>query len=242
LGYVRGSDTPAIAAAIVVAMAITDTFPFTTTTDVYGYYFLELPPGSYQLRAEAAGYRPSNWLEVIVISWISKQHDFLLQRLPPNSTRTATLTNTPTPTRTPTTTPTATSTYTSTPTKIPSMIYLPLICKSIEPNDSCQSAYGPLHPNELYKAYIWTETDEDYYWITPTIGITIVISLTHIPRNADYDLYLYDETCSSLLARSDNYGNTEERIEYGPTSSRHIIRVRAFSGYSSEEPYYLLWR
>ena len=225
-----------------MAMAATDTF--TKTTGVTGYYILELPPGLYQLRAEAAGYYPSNRREITVISGIDQNVVFVLESLPPTSP-TATLTKTPVPSRTPTIIPTATSTYTSTPTKGPSKIYLPIICRSpdIEPNNSCQGAYGPLHPNQLYKAYVWTETDEDYYWITPIIGITIVITMTNIPHDADYDLYLYDETCSSLLDLSDNYGSTEERIEYVPiSSSRHIIRIRAFSGYSYEEPYYLLWR
>jgi hypothetical protein len=109
-----------------------------------------------------------------------------------------------------------------------------------EPNDTIATAYGPLTSNQIYEAYIWPVGDQDYYFIDVTsTAAKITVSLTNIPTDADYDLYLYNST-PSLVASSAHYGSVDEFIEYQPTATgRYIIRIYPYQGANKDQPYRL---
>ena len=68
----------------------------------------------------------------------------------------------------------------------------------------------------------------------------MLIQLTDIPQNADYDLYLYDVPQPTHLKRSDNPGNADEKITFWPVAGRkYWVRVYPFKGSSNTHPYNL---
>jgi len=100
-----------------------------------------------------------------------------------------------------------------------------------------------------YKAipgYIWNYVSglqQDYYSLKlyPSPASEIVIYLTDIPSNRDYDLCLYDEWMITM-ACSENPSNSDELIIYplaisGPTI--FYIEVYSAGGYSTAHPYSL---
>lgn len=144
------------------------------------------------------------------------------------------------PTATPTPTPTMT------PTPGPSFIWLPIVIKSYrpdpyEPNDSSSQAYGPLVSGVIYRSYVWSPNDRDWYYINVSALNTITIDLD-VPSVADYDLYLYDSSATNLVAKSDSYGNgVDEHIEYEPNQiGKYYILVYPYQGYSDTDPYSLV--
>lgn len=157
----------------------------------------------------------------------------------PTRAITPTRTRTPTPTRTrraqggflpllavgrvtPTWTPTHTPTATRTPTP------LPCPADPYEPNDTFAQAWGPLPLNTDFWGFFNCERDTDrdfYFFDLPSAG-RVIIELTNIPANSDYDLTLYNcPNVSCLVVHSGQRGNAEERIDVNIPAGRYYVRV-----------------
>jgi len=132
---------------------------------------------------------------------------------------------------TPTPTPTTTLSPTITPTPTPPDWH-------DEPNDTRETA-TLIRANSPYVSYISRPGDIDWYKLNLTGPITIVASLTRLPK--DYDLYVYD-TSQNLLGYSTN-GSTEDEVVTITLQATglYYVRVEGFGGtYSLVGPYTLL--
>lgn len=144
---------------------------------------------------------------------------------------------TATPTATATVTPTPTRTLTPTPTPTPGK-------DTYEPNNDFDEAWGPLTPGEVYRSYIWYPGDDDYYWFDiATLDFPIIIYLSNIPSDADYDLFLFDPD-ENEVARSEGTGSMED-IEYVPSvTGIYFILVdgtqQSKETYNNSQPYDLV--
>ena len=129
---------------------------------------------------------------------------------------------------------TLTATPTGEPTETPTAW-----ADDYEPNDSCDDAWGPLLPAHPYRSYIWSRTDEDYFYIEALSLDPIWIRLDSPPPDTDYDLYLYDSDCK-LVAKSELVGSAEH-IDYVPDRvGRYHIHIRPYDGRSSRRYSYLV--
>ena len=134
------------------------------------------------------------------------------------------------------------------PRRPSSILYLPTPEPShgdtCEPNDSWEDACGPLAPGAVYQFYILCrdgpEIDDDLYYIHVGKTDPMAISLTSIPRDTDYDLYLYDSK-GEFLDFSNKSGNADEHILYTPGAiGKYFIRVYPWQGCSDTDPYSLV--
>jgi hypothetical protein len=146
---------------------------------------------------------------------------------------TACTTGTPPPLATAEHLPTATATVEPTPTATPSHE------DSYEPNDSMLQASGPLVPGQTYLGYISDKNDLDFFYLEIDAPQILTLTLTDMPPDADYDLYLVTGE-EDLLAESASSGQADEHIEY-TTSSVGVfyVLVLPFHNFSSAEPYTL---
>ena len=129
---------------------------------------------------------------------------------------------TPTPTLSPAIPATATATATSEPTETPTTW-----TDTYERNNTFDSAWGPLMPNQIYRSYIWSRTDEDFYYIIVRRADPITVSLASPPPDTDYDLYLYDDS-HMLVAKSERLGSAED-ISFTPAHlGRYYIHIRSY--------------
>jgi hypothetical protein len=95
---------------------------------------------------------------------------------------------------------------------------------------------------QVYEAYLWDETDQsDYYHFTPHDSYNVQISLTNIPLNGDYDLYIYHYNPDfRLFTFSNHSGNVNEHVTFVPVAGRrYYVRVYSYKGFSSQQPYHL---
>jgi hypothetical protein len=129
--------------------------------------------------------------------------------------------------------PTATATAQPTPTVTPSYE------DPYEPNDSMLEASGPLVPGEAYRGYISDKNDADFFYLEIDSPRVVKLSLTDLPSDADYDLYLVTGE-EDILGDSANSGQAEEQIEF-TTSSVGVfyVLVLPFHNFSATEPYTL---
>ncbi len=129
--------------------------------------------------------------------------------------------------------PTATATAQPTPTVTPSYE------DPYEPNDSMLDASGPLVPGQEYRGYISEKNDADFFYLEIDSPRIVKLSLTDMPPDADYDLYLVTGE-EDILSDSANSGQAEEHIEF-TTSSVGVfyVLVLPFHNFSGTEPYTL---
>lgn len=107
-----------------------------------------------------------------------------------------------------------------------------------EPNDTPETAYGPLLAEQTYSAFVLHELDDDYYWFDVEGASLVRIELEGIPAAADYDLWLYDEAVEILNDSSSQ--EMHEAIQQELTEAgRYYIHVEPFIGFSAEQPYRL---
>ncbi|HJX37623.1 MAG TPA: serine protease [Anaerolineae bacterium] len=108
-----------------------------------------------------------------------------------------------------------------------------------EPNETVDSASGPLDSGKLYQAYISSDEDVDVYYVDVETTDPIIVELRNINWRSDYDLYLVD-SAGEILDYS--WGTTEsERIEYEPrTTGTYYIAINTYGGYSVTDPYSLV--
>jgi hypothetical protein len=126
-----------------------------------------------------------------------------------------------------------------TPTTEPSPTATPSLQDDTEPNDSMLQASGPLVPGEEYRGYISAKDDIDFSYLEIDTPQIIRLSLTDLPADVDYDLYLVTGE-EDILADSSNSGQQDEHIEY-TTSSVGVfyVLVLPFQNFSASEPYVL---
>ena len=106
-----------------------------------------------------------------------------------------------------------------------------------EPNDTYETAFGPLAAGETITAYISWEGDLDAFYITTITTQPIKARLSDIPPGTDYNLYLFDE--STILASSKG-DSSVEFIEYSPPApGTYWIVVDGYKGSSTSSPYAL---
>ena len=152
----------------------------------------------------------------------------------PSPTATMTRWSTPTSTHSPDATPSATQTVTGEPLPTPTPW-----TDSYEPNDSFDQAWGPILPGQPYTSYIWSRTDEDYYYLDALNLDRITVSLANPPPNTDYDLYLYDSE-REPVAKSERLGSAEY-ISYVPSQTGwYYVQVRSYDGRSNRHHWYML--
>lgn len=169
------------------------------------------------------------------------------------STATPTRTWTATPTASPTMTPTPTATSTTTPGAAARSAYLPLIVSFLatppptpvpgdpyEPNNTIAQAWGPLAPDQTYRALIYGPGDhDDFYWFDLPAAHRIEVNLWDIPTSHNYHLYLYAAN-QAQIAYSGNPGNQPESISTAVLPvGRYYVRVQKVIGYSATQQYSL---
>jgi hypothetical protein len=100
-------------------------------------------------------------------------------------------------------------------------------------------ASGPLISDQKYRAYISERDDIDFFYLEIDSPQTVKITLTDVPLEADYDLYLVTRE-EDILSSSSNSGQADEYIEY-TTSSVGVLYVLIlpFDNFSLVEPYTL---
>jgi hypothetical protein len=126
-----------------------------------------------------------------------------------------------------------------TPTPEPSLTPTPSHEDDNEPNDSMLQASGPLVPGQEYRGFISAKDDIDFSYLEIDTPQIIRLSLTDLPADVDYDLYLVTGE-EDVLADSSNSGQEDEHIEY-TTSSVGVfyVLVLPFDNFSPSEPYAL---
>jgi len=108
-----------------------------------------------------------------------------------------------------------------------------------EPNETVDSASGPLDSGKLYRAYISSDEDVDVYYVEVETRDPIIIQLSNISWRADYDLFLVDSDGERL---DYSWGTTDtELIEYSPrTTGTYYIVINTYGGHSVSDPYSLV--
>ena len=108
-----------------------------------------------------------------------------------------------------------------------------------EPNNSTAEAAGPLQHGVACTATISPASDEDWYFVDVDPGL-LVISLTDIPQDTDYDLFLTDHD-ANIYAASRDSGHADELIsEVVVVPGRFWIRVEGPPDHATDEPYTLV--
>lgn len=126
-----------------------------------------------------------------------------------------------------------------TPTTEPSPTPTPSYEDDNEPNDSMLQASGPLVSGQEHRGFISAKDDIDFSYLEIDTPQIIRLSLTDLPAEVDYDLYLVTGE-EDVLADSSNSGQQDEHIEY-TTSSVGVfyVLVLPFNNFSPDEPYAL---
>jgi hypothetical protein len=139
--------------------------------------------------------------------------------------------------RTPTPLPTATPTPTPTPTTdIP-----PENCGEDEPNEGIKNAnkYPTLGKPCIGSFDNKANDRDDWYFVTLAAG-TVVVNLTNIPANNDYDIYLYNATDeANAIASSDKDGAQSESITLPIEAGLYHVRVYARAKQAPSNTYVL---
>jgi hypothetical protein len=122
--------------------------------------------------------------------------------------------------------------------------YLPIVLKDYMPvcddtPPSCSSPFDNYEPNNFrcsstfglssdtpIQSYLCAADDIDDTSLSP-----ISVNLSDMPAGKDYDLYLYYQ--DAIVAKSDNYGSSNESLSYTPVQpGRYYIRIYPYSGHS----------
>lgn len=106
-----------------------------------------------------------------------------------------------------------------------------------EPNNTLDTAYGPVTSGTAYNSKIYSASDVDYYKFNSGAG-TITISLSNLP--ADYDVYLYNSS-GTQVASGTKGGTSSESISYGATAAgTYYVKVIGYNGVFSTSQAYSL--
>lgn len=110
---------------------------------------------------------------------------------------------------------------------------------AFEPNETIAQASGPLQSGQVYEAFISSEKDVDVYYIDVETRDPIVVDLSGINRQSDYDLFLVDSSGETLDYSADTADR--EHIEYRPRATgTYYVAINTYGGHSTTEPYSLI--
>lgn len=97
-----------------------------------------------------------------------------------------------------------------------------------EPNDTIDTAYGPILSSSSYYGKVCSSSDVDFFKIELVAPGRITLSLD-VPQNKDYDLRLYDP--SRALIVSTSYTSGIDHIDYDATTrGTYYIEVLSHAG------------
>lgn len=109
-----------------------------------------------------------------------------------------------------------------------------------EPNDSFDTAAGPLEDGSSVQGFISDSEDSDVFLIEVSGPATVQILLWNIPEDADYDLWVMTAT-GELFGGSTNSGIENEFVVFETDGSEPLyILVLSFDGASSRSQPYVL--
>lgn len=118
--------------------------------------------------------------------------------------------------------------------------YLPVVlknffCDRYERNDSRDTAWGLWTSGQIINdAQICQGDPRDVYYFDASGAVQVTINLTSMPGNADFGLYLWDETGSTELVGSRNGAGQDEQIVYTlPGAGPYYVDVYPWSGTGS---------
>jgi subtilisin family serine protease len=109
-----------------------------------------------------------------------------------------------------------------------------------EPNDTVNQAVNLGSSQSVaVSSYIGRNSDTDFYSYTPSVSGVLTVSLTNIPSNCDYDIYLYGPGSqglwSEIVTYSNNSNQQNETFSYSVESGKiYYIEVSSFYGFSTE--------
>ena len=103
-------------------------------------------------------------------------------------------------------------------------------CDQYEPNDSRPknggSPPGPFTSGQTIQAQICSGDPRDLYYADLTAGKTAIFTLTNMPSNVNFDLYLWDENSDIPKAKSEKGTGQDEKITYAvPVTGRYYVDV-----------------
>lgn len=105
-----------------------------------------------------------------------------------------------------------------------------------EPNNSTAEAYGPLASGTVYKSYIASSSDVDYYYFTVSTSGTATVNLANFP--GDYDFFVYNSS-GTEVARGYTT-NDPENASFSVSSGTYYVKVQGYNGaYSTTDDYEL---
>jgi hypothetical protein len=88
-------------------------------------------------------------------------------------------------------------------------------------------------------SYVWREGDEDYYKINVKEQTELNVTLRSIPKDCNYDLYLYNGNRDEVGA-SKNDSNKNESVSLKDAQGIYYVRVSPVYGHSLADPYTLI--
>ena len=119
-------------------------------------------------------------------------------------------------------------------------VYLPLLqknsfCDQYEPNDNRPinggTPWGPLTSGQIVHSQICPGDPRDLYYFNAGGAVQVTIDLTNVPGNADFGLYLWNESGAVSLAGSRKGTGQNEHIVFTlPGAGRYYIDVYPWSG------------
>jgi hypothetical protein len=119
-------------------------------------------------------------------------------------------------------------------------VYLPLVlkdffCDRYEPNNNRPknggTPWGPLASGQVINARICPGDPRDVYYFEASGSVQVTIDLTNMPGNADFGLYLLDETQDTWLAESRHGPGQDEQIVYTlPGAGTYYVDVFPYFG------------
>jgi hypothetical protein len=115
-------------------------------------------------------------------------------------------------------------------------VYLPVVqkkffCDQYEPNDRRDTAWGPLAGGQVIYAQICQGDPRDLYYFDASRAVQVTIDLSSVPPDADFGLYLWDQTGVIPLCGSRNGPGQDEKVVCTmPVKGRYYIDVYPWSG------------
>lgn len=112
-------------------------------------------------------------------------------------------------------------------------------CAAFEPNNTIDTAYGPIGNGSVLRAPICETDPEDNYIVRLDGAATLRAHLTGIPAGVDYDLFVYNRQTFDLVTQSRSNGQDDELVEEPLTAGSYVIRVLPYLTGRSNQPYTL---
>ena len=119
-------------------------------------------------------------------------------------------------------------------------------CADVEPNDRPEQSHLLTTINRSCIGSFQSEQvgKDDYYEVQLNSGQHIIVDLTGIPSEANYDIALIRQDSPTLflaVAVSANSGQANEHIDYvADSNKRYFVRVRAIAKSTSANNAYIL--